>query len=165
MAGSVVCILWLRLKIEMPRLHVLPGDPSRCHVSHWLRRLLCSRRVRVRYLCSLACFAKGTMNYLRPLACLASYREQQQELQRAEERRREEQARLFQGPGLGGGSALEPKPRDSFPPLVDGEPIYQKNEGGLLAVLWHPFGKGMWRILSPACLPGMPCTFCWTCLS
>lgn len=55
-------------------------------------------------------------------------REQEREVQAAEERRRAEQRRLFEGEGPGGRE--EPRLRDSFPPLADGEPIHQKNEGG-----------------------------------
>ena len=55
-------------------------------------------------------------------------REQERELQQAEERRRTEQQKLFEGSGL---DPQPPKLRHDFPPLTDGEPVYQKNEGEL----------------------------------
>lgn len=66
----------------------------------------------------------------RGMRTCTARREQEREVQAAEERRRAEQRRLFEGEGPGGRE--EPRLRDSFLPLADGEPIHQKNEGEAL---------------------------------
>ncbi|GAB4823127.1 hypothetical protein N2152v2_010173 [Parachlorella kessleri] len=57
---------------------------------------------------------------------ILEHREQERELQQAEERRRTEQQKLFEGSGL---DPQPPKLRHDFPLLTDGEAVYQKNEG------------------------------------
>ena len=65
-----------------------------------------------------------------PATRLLEHREAAAEAAAAEAQRRSAQAGLLcEGGGLGG-AATGPPPRLCFPPLVEGERVYQKNEGG-----------------------------------
>lgn len=77
----------------------------------------------MRYVCTVHAYRSSCL----PWCC----REQEREIQAAEEKRQGEQKRLFSSQDGLWGAPEEPKPREGFPPLVEGEPVYQKNEGGV----------------------------------